>query len=103
MVQRGEERFAIVSFRELIHKTLEIGVTRYHKRSNRYLQFFALRSQVQAPAGDLPVQAKAVLIISLAYFRQVGLPSVIIKICLLAFRLRRRISMANSSPATVLV
>ena len=36
-------------------------------------------------------------------FKQVGLPSVIIKICLLVFFRLRNISIASSSPATVLV
>ncbi len=95
---------AVINFCKLSYKLLKVWITCDHKCCNMlyyafckwqpdpkfYLKFFY---QVQNCFYNILHRL----------FRQVGLPSVIIKICLLFVFLLRRISIANSNPATVFV
>ena len=66
------------------------------------IAIIAMLVSVLLPAlGKAKAQAKS--LVCKSNLKQLGLPSVIIKICLFVFLFLRSISIANSSPATVLV
>ena len=60
--------FPGIRFRKLVNETSQVCIFSNHKRCNRYFQLSAGRGQVEAAVYNLPVKAKAVLIIFSTFF-----------------------------------
>src|SRR6185437_15426560 len=73
-IEGCKKGFSIVGLRELIDESLQIRITGDHEGGDRYFKFFTLCCQVETTAGDLAIEAEAVLVVPFPYFQTGGFP-----------------------------